>query len=103
VEAAPCFMPHFGSQGRFIPKVVCILNYIISQCHEGSSKGRKILLASTGFMFLMNTGLFIANIANTLTLFSWAQEVITENTPPLKTVCWHQMQQVRHGLDPADI
>ena len=33
------------------------------------------------FMFLMDTGLFISNVAGTLTLFQWAGDTITDNIP----------------------
>ena len=35
------------------------------------------------FMFLMDTGLFISNVGQSLSLFQWAGDPITDNTPPL--------------------
>ena len=35
-------------------------------------------------MFLMDTGLFISNVGQVLSLFHWAGDTITDNTPPLE-------------------
>ena len=62
----------------------CLLIVHVSQHKERPAKSRRFLLALIIFMFLMDTGLFISNIGSVLTLFHWAGDTITDNTPPLE-------------------
>ena len=56
----------------------------VSQHKERPAKTRRFLLALIVFMFLMDTGLFISSVGYSLTLFHWAGDTITDNTPPLE-------------------
>ena len=61
-----------------------LLTIHVSLHKERPARSRRTLLALIVFMFLMNTGLFISCISQTLIQFHWAGDTITDNTPSLE-------------------